>query len=84
MRNTNNTSGTFLGDPNGSWIQINTSINGTALVASGMLSYYGTIIPLNVALTLPAPSATNITYISVQTNLSGTLQLYTSTVSAII
>jgi hypothetical protein len=82
MRNFNENSGTFQGDPNGVWLSTNISINNTSLIASGTLSYYGVITPLNSSLTLPSPNVSTVTYISLQVNNAGALTLYTSITSA--
>jgi hypothetical protein len=82
MRSFNETSGTYQGDPNDIWITSNITINDISLTVDGMLSYYGSLLALSNSYTLPSPSA-SITYISIQTDNNGDLQLYTSITSAL-
>ena len=74
------TTGTFMGDPNGVFVDEDVTIDGStnSLSIIGTLSYYGQIMKLSASLAMPAPT-TSIQYVSVQTDNTGVITLYSDT-----
>lgn len=76
------TTGTYLGDSNGKFVDIETTINNNNVTIEGAYSNLGTIYSLSGTFAMPSPSA-SITYVSIQVDNTGTLQMYSSLVSSL-
>lgn len=75
------TTGTYLGDPNNMFVDEETTIDPSTNTLSivGTFSNNGTIYPISGSFSMPAPSATSPTYMSLQISSTGILQWLTST-----
>jgi hypothetical protein len=77
LRSESVVSGTFCGDPNNRWINVVASENNSVLTIEGQFSNFGTVLPLLGTFTMPSPN-TNTNYISIQSDASGNLTMYTN------
>lgn len=69
------TTGTYLGDPNGIFLNEETTVDANSITINGAFSYMGQQYPLSSVFVIPF-STTSVTYISVQVDVNGSVNIY--------